>query len=140
MLRRVFVFAFASSLFVIGAVLPALALEGDKYCQGSTNTCGKLLVHFQNGSLVSDGAKTFTTNGVNRDLRVIVNWEHHNTFGWHTEGSTDSGTVHSTTVTRYVDFTCTQGAEYKFYSTHWLNGSQFANIDGTIFYGNTSCT
>jgi len=140
MLRRAFVFLLASSLFVIGVVLPALALEGDKYCQTSNHTCGKLFVHTQSGSTPQDGAKTYTTDGLRRTIRVIVNWEHHDTFGWHTEGSKDSGNVLTTSITEYVSFTCTRGAEYKFYSTHWLNGSKFATIDGTVFYGNSSCT
>ena len=131
-MRKIWLTLAAMALFSFGAVLPALALEGDTTCSSTYHACGYLEYHWQSGKQVTDHSKTYTNDGKSHPIEAKIAWEHHNIFGWATDGVADSGTYTQTTIwSPYGSFNCANGTIYKYYSDHYSSGNHFVRIDGT---------
>ena len=129
--RKMLMSSATIAFFVMAAVLPALALEGDNKCSPALDGCEELEVHTQSHKTVTDYADTWTNNFDNQNIRAQICNEHHNVFGWQTDACRNSGTVFAFIVSQPDSFTCGNGTIYKYYSDHWVKGKSLGRIDGT---------
>jgi len=131
-MRRIALTAFTAGLLIAIGV-PALAEQS--YCNSDNHACATLTDQSVSGGTARSTAMTFTQSDTRKSgVEVIQNYETHHVFGWTTDNSWQSGSSGDRVASETAkgSFGCS-GGTYKFYSRHYIGGSQFYELQTNQF-------